>query len=365
MCSPTDTSLPCTMECLRDPVWGSPPPPPSPFPLLQLPAELVLDILDYLPDADLFHVGQTCRPLRAAVDKDWESTIDKAPFAERTAFFHDLADNKPDHWACVGCHKLHKVDTEDTPANPQDGCDFSGGRMMRSANYHIQQKHVQLAMKYHRTGHNLEYLEKLVTPFEQRFKVTGMEVRYVATPRIVQGHFILHEEWIYTSTVDQTSWDAQETAFQDVQLCPHIYFPDVETPYAEQDAFAHYTLDTGFQFAYHLDAAFRDPGTVMQVSCECCATDYTIEVEGQKTTFNVYHDFTDGNPLDTAWGLEKVWERLDEAKENEKENENGNENENEESSETAEDTEGDEEEIVTELGVGGHIPGAAHYLFYC
>lgn len=91
--------------------------------LLQLPVELVLDILDFLPPHAQLLVNQTCRALRTITHQHLlagrEHEILDSRF-HKALYLSDLSHSLPDKWACSECLKLHSIPGRETPQSLLD-----------------------------------------------------------------------------------------------------------------------------------------------------------------------------------------------------------------------------------------------------
>ncbi|KAF2815457.1 uncharacterized protein BDZ99DRAFT_495208 [Mytilinidion resinicola] len=77
--------------------------------LVRLPAELFLQIVDYLPPHAGMALALTCRFTYASIGSRFSASLPKDPFDERLEFFRLLRRDFPDYKGCHSCRSLHKA----------------------------------------------------------------------------------------------------------------------------------------------------------------------------------------------------------------------------------------------------------------
>lgn len=79
-------------------------------PLLDLPVELLYEIVDYLPVHSKATLSQTSEGLRAITHDDAVEAVLSAPKKERIAYLQLLERALPEYRLCYMCMKLHKLE---------------------------------------------------------------------------------------------------------------------------------------------------------------------------------------------------------------------------------------------------------------
>ncbi|KAL6807977.1 hypothetical protein GGI42DRAFT_340976 [Trichoderma sp. SZMC 28013] len=285
----------------------------------QLPPELFRLIISKLGLNDEFVLSQTGRGLRGVFSRNWDEALARLSSEDRSRFWAGLASICPEHWACPKCFRLHRADTSDTPNTPQEppcGARISLRRISLGG-YSLRLNHMQIALKLSRIGNlHQEFLASLMTPhrfsvstkfkFQSRFTET-----YTATPRIINGRFILREEWVITDE-GNVAWPLLHHVT--IPSCPHlcVFGKGIEnsklwkrrggrlTRQANPDAREILLLERS------IENAIERKGVSFICSCPRCPTDYAVIVSrsAMMATIEAWHDFGgEGSPMDTGWNL--------------------------------------------------------------
>lgn len=277
--------------------------------ILDLPAEVILLITDQLDRHDQFFLSQTCRPLRRLVGCDWEREMDRLSMAEKLDFWTGLAYNLPDRWACADCCRLHAVDSSDTPRAPRAPCHPHLSRGI-GKHYSIQHYHIQLALKYHRLGKSHQkQLGRLMAPYASHSSLgSTLKKAYTAEPKIVNGRFVLREEWVFRDRIGRIP--RQVLNYYCVMLCPHLLLSPIRPRSGDvpPSRWASQILCPAMEFEQLVTAAFHAPGVDVYGSCHRCPTDYAILCTDPRTiSFRAWHDFgSHGSSQDLSWRAH-VW----------------------------------------------------------
>ena len=197
--------------------------------LLNLPVDLIYNILDELQWPEKILLSQTCQLLWYTLHQKYSSAMRRATIYERLEYLTVLGKILPDHRLCTSCRALHLLDYRDLPTmrpgsfkNPCPVPDSLESRHYLHPYYSIAFHHVQLAIKYtrHRNFHQ-EHRAKLLQSFEITFpRLYSMGLMFSATPVIVCGRFILMTAFYF--------YDAEEpipiSTISDapLQICPHL-----------------------------------------------------------------------------------------------------------------------------------------------
>ncbi|KAK4079608.1 hypothetical protein Trihar35433_713 [Trichoderma harzianum] len=288
-------------------------------PLYQLPPELFRMVINNLGLHDQFVLSQTSRGLRDVFRRHWEWEISQLPSNDRSRFWAGLAFTFPDHWACPQCCRLHPIDESDTPNTPQNppcGADLSLRIINpRGYSYSLQQNHIQNALKLSRMGNSHQnYLDSLMRPhtlsrmsefmFEPSFTET-----YTARPRIINGRFILHQEWVITDEIS-----VMRPLFDHITIpgCPHLNVFGKGIMHSKwwKRTGARMTqgdnprLRANVILEQAIENAIIYEGCGILCSCPRCPTDFEVRVSEDllTATIRAWHDFGgEGAPVDTGW----------------------------------------------------------------
>lgn len=200
---------------------------------------------DGLELLDVLRLSHTCKDLRALITHDWPSAdVRQLLPVGRLEFSTTLASSSLDRWACATCSKLKPVSFDDTPKDlDYDGCKrvwWEPHETRFEPSYSLQYSHVQLALKYTRKALPgsvyEEYLARLMAPHCNQYapwRDTCGEIVYEAEPKIVDGRFLLREEWIFFSrdVATRPATTGRDVSFQHVcteiqhdrlHVCAHL-----------------------------------------------------------------------------------------------------------------------------------------------
>ncbi|KAL6697951.1 hypothetical protein J3F84DRAFT_406321 [Trichoderma pleuroticola] len=286
----------------------------------QLPPELFCQIIDNLGLHDEFVLSQTSRGLRDIFSRNWDEAITRLTYSDRLRFWAGLASISPDHWACPCCYRLHCIDESDTPNTPQNPpC---GARLcLRRVNpggYSLQQNHIQNALKFSRMGNShQEYLARLMSThrlsliadfmsFQPLFRET-----YTAKPRVINGRFILREEWVISNDKNVMGPLLHKIT---IPGCPHLCVVGkgiiISKSWKRRGGrLARQTNPNAREIILlekAIENALKHKGVSIICSCPRCPTDYEVIVskDVRTATIRAWHDFGgEGAPMDTGWDL--------------------------------------------------------------
>ncbi|EHK45370.1 hypothetical protein TRIATDRAFT_274861 [Trichoderma atroviride IMI 206040] len=269
-------------------LFPSPAPAATKCPILELPDELVLCITDHLAAHDQFLLSQTCRTMQRLASRDWNEYVRSRSPPERNEFLIGVAFGAPYHWACETCGRLHVVDPHDLPSErrlrpcvrPTD----YGARTW--ARYYLEHHHIQLALKLSGRESNRDHLERLLTTHHYATS-SRMPMTYSASPRIVEGHFLLYEKIVVGDCDRRATYSSMQQSL--VTICPHLAMVDSPLDYRRMMAWLHQTAE----FHQAVAHAVINPGQEVHRHCRWCPTDYTAvyyQLSGQ-LVFSAWHDF--------------------------------------------------------------------------
>ncbi|KAF2097233.1 hypothetical protein NA57DRAFT_57830 [Rhizodiscina lignyota] len=83
---------------------------PEPSPLLDLPLDIMFEIVDLLPLHSKVIFSQTCSDLRAVVKNETAQKLLSAPRAERVSYLRLREKAMPHYRLCYMCMRLHKLE---------------------------------------------------------------------------------------------------------------------------------------------------------------------------------------------------------------------------------------------------------------
>lgn len=289
--------------------------------ILNMPREILLEIMDHLELHDTFHLSHVCRCFRALTKRDWKEAVHQLPRHLQLSFWTGLAFVMPNHWACSLCSKLHKRNPSDAPGwtFPSISDDRDNARaqnrparciweqqqdppeMIAAPCWMMDHSHLQLAVKLtlRPQDGNASYLERLMQVFErQNYSFASHHLLdMIMTPKIVDGRYLLLVQ--YVSRLRSNKPISFEKA-PPIRVCRHmrIRAPTSAGPYPD----SWLARDLGMKgFMDDTYSAFCAPGRAFQGHCRRCMTDYTVVVTGGRLMIDEWHDY---GPYGTVHGEE-------------------------------------------------------------
>ena len=267
--------------------------------LLELPAELILDMIDCLRPIDLYLLSQTCRTLRAILNKHTSATI--LSKAERFLYLTHCSRENPEKWVCGTCIAYHPVfmaDIAKSPQGLQSSCPYAQRRSRRIARtFHVQigieHRHVQLALKYTRL-HERKYnsrIRALLAPHNDRDFTS--DISFSSRPRVVKDYdgnlrYLVFIKW---RQYDIKRMASQSNASWALPVCSHIKM-DSYLPAASYRQ-ASYLLQTPPNLTALLqcavERALQDKNKYFGW-CSHCATDFEVQNLGECLELHVWRD---------------------------------------------------------------------------
>ncbi|KAK2748808.1 hypothetical protein CKAH01_18039 [Colletotrichum kahawae] len=204
--------------------------------ILQLPMELLVQVIGYLGILDKAILSRTCAALRIVLDTDWAPVFHDCSRCEKRKFWRRIVYDLPEHWFCLTCGKIEPINQKYLPYKQWTPPCQRRGQSHRSLDpYQMRSEHVQMALKLSRLGNiNQGYLKKIMAPFSiYRRALKGNCLRhYRAVPKIVAGNFLLQKQWKFQSTFDSRDceypWNDEGMFAINKQLegiplvCPHL-----------------------------------------------------------------------------------------------------------------------------------------------
>lgn len=284
-----------------DPAPAPEPAPAAPkCPILELPDELVLCIVDQLATYDQFLLSQTCRTMKRLLSRDWNAYLRYRTPSERNEFLIAVAYGMPNHWACENCGRLHGIDQRDLPSQKRLPCCVqptdNGARLW--ARYYLEHHHIQLALKLSGRGVNEDYLQSLLAARSFTSHRSEMIVSYTARPRIVQGHFLLYESAVFGDRSCRATYSGIQQSW--ISVCPHLAMVHSPLDYRRMVAWLHQTAE----LYRAVSQAFLDPAQEVHRHCRWCPTDYSLLYHQHNGTLilSAWHDFgAYGSVLNPHW----------------------------------------------------------------
>lgn len=258
-------------------------------PILELPDELVLCIVDHLAIYDQFLLSHTCRTMQRLLFRDWNAYLRSRTPAERNDFLIAVAYGMPNHWACENCGRLHGIDRLDFPSQKKlPRCvrpTNNGARLW--ARYYLEYHHIQLALKLSGRGVNESYLQSLLTARHFTSYRVEMTITYIAMPKIVQGHFLLYEKAVFGDGCCRATYSSIQQSW--INVCPHLAMMHSPLDYRRMVAWLHQTAE----LYRAVSQAMLDYGQEVHRHCRWCATDYSLlyHQHDGRLILNAWHDF--------------------------------------------------------------------------
>ncbi|KAJ4257341.1 hypothetical protein NW762_008459 [Fusarium torreyae] len=243
-------------------------------PVLDVPAEIVLLIVDHLDLHDLFFLSQTSRRLRSISKRNWVSKLGEMPVEDKLKFWYGLAYVLPDYWACRTCCRLHSVDPLDIPSSYCGRHRIHGTRLLYG--YNLQDHHKQLALKYKRLGYD-HALEPLLRPHEEIFGSKKYPLqKYSARPKIDNNQFLLDERW--TLTPKASLKDRTPRPKCNVTVCAHMMLSATELRWNHEGPKWVISVD-GLNERLFLQLWENEPYKQYRCSCSKCLTSLAVEMD--------------------------------------------------------------------------------------
>ncbi|KAL6810610.1 hypothetical protein V8C40DRAFT_278262 [Trichoderma camerunense] len=278
-------------------------------PILQLPVELLLIILHFLPPYSRLLVYQTCRDLRAIVHRNFVAGrgVILVTMEHRLIYLTHLARSLPDRWVCAKCCKLHPTSRWDTPSSwlyrPRCGDGYhwssdehSESRIFFNYQHSASHRHIELTLKYARLNSSKrahqEHLKRLLTAHHATIirVVEGIQLKRSFYPKVVDGRYLLLTVQTYlalgSNLISQQSMDW-------IQICPHL------------TALGTFSLsrDHRMHLGKIIYLAFAAPAnTPIFESCSSCGTDFSVQASPKLATVCIWQDLgPEGSVYDPEW----------------------------------------------------------------
>lgn len=280
-------------------------------PILQVPNEILMEIIDHLHLHDEFLLSQTCRAFRKLTQRNWELAFERFSWAKRMDFRTGLAYVLPNHWVCGPCGKLHTIDTWwgwDGPKNngfplvpqcqQQDGLNFD-------TIYPLRHTHVQLALKLTRMRSvNQEYLKYIMSPFTTETMSSPylrLRLTYYAVPKVVAERFLLQVKREFRDGDEMASARVCPGELHLEHICPHMMIM-ASKAYGRR-------AGSGLSRVFGLDGlskdvhlAFASFGETFFGHCKRCPTDYAVLAHPGILTIYSWHDLGSyRSPFSQQW----------------------------------------------------------------
>ncbi|KAI1434037.1 hypothetical protein GGR50DRAFT_665151 [Xylaria sp. CBS 124048] len=253
------------------------------FPFLELPLELVREVMSLLTPVDITILSTVCRDLRS-ITRMFSLSTNLTP-RERLDFLARYSWNLPDYFVCARCSVLHRVRRRDVPTELMSRCSPSRGpdgiepaweqkKPLGNTYFAIEHHHVELTLKYSRLQlpEYQSYLEALLEPYygENPMPYGDFgEAKYSAFPKVVTDsngelRYLLLSIWRYLEYDRFTLDDLVELR----NICPHL---DSEFYFLTGRTNANLMLWT-----IERALTLRHEGEEMTGFCPRCPTDYAV-----------------------------------------------------------------------------------------
>ncbi|KAL6813755.1 hypothetical protein J3E69DRAFT_376040 [Trichoderma sp. SZMC 28015] len=268
--------------------------------ILNLPKEILILILDYLPQYQQIIFSQTCYPLRCILlnyNKAHKGSDNLHLSAnlnqhQRLEYLFALARSRPKVWACHRCSKLHHRRKLGIPMSQESPCDL---HCQKKSDYYTQgvykayYGHIQFALKYSRlqieNGNSVSqlkksdkwYLDNIMKPFSAPIrpheggmsdKIKG---RLHVFPKIIDGRFLIHSVWTFAKDIGNVS----RQSIGQFRICQHQTW--------DPSGYSNSTLLNIQAYAFRL-------GREVHHSCDFCETDFSIQASSEVTVVRIWQN---------------------------------------------------------------------------
>jgi hypothetical protein len=154
--------------------------------LLGLPREIILLLIAYLPIHSKVLLSQTFTALRNSLRPICITAENNLSRPEYWSFLSSIVDdlllvNRSVCTACDGLHTTDVLDAPDASSNMHRLCSTDYAAIGNMTFYCLKQRHIQLAIRYFRTGMQQQHLARLLSPY------SATSITEVQRPRI--SHF--------------------------------------------------------------------------------------------------------------------------------------------------------------------------------
>lgn len=316
--------------------------------LLDLPAELVEEIMHHLPAHTLQVLERTCRSIRRLCHMVSDGT---APSREEYLRYLTCCTREIiDVWICKWCMAPHPYSYDDFPSNRLRplGCKEKLGAVPLDSyyaacwGYSLALRHVQFALKYARLGQSSRYswhqrqeqrlyFEQLLAPRHTTIPTQPFDrckrARYSAWPKIAEGNFLLHSMWTYPMSGASQRFDERMMGL--LRICSHqtyFYGAVSEGEQARQSMYnllrRHDQIELVQSNPWTADRRVHDeqletrvhnalPSVISRAkqsprcgeiagSCPACPTDFSVEISQGMAVIRSWQDLgRESSPLDT------------------------------------------------------------------
>jgi hypothetical protein len=269
--------------------------------LLGLPSEVILLLIDYLPLHSKVLLSQTCTALRNILRSFCVTAKNHLSRSEYWSFLSCIADDLQltDCFVCTACDSLHTTDILDAPYTSSDKLDLcrtACAAIGNSTSYRLKQRHVQLAIRYFRSGIQQQHLARLLSPYSATSISRGPAPtqHFSARPYIINGSFILLSTWGFCSSEPKEELSMAQIRI--LQLCPHLTHQWNASSALPMNA-----------LTFAMLSAKQSPDSQIQSSCTRCTTDYTVRIHEGMLVIEAWQDFgSSGSPARPIW-YSHVW----------------------------------------------------------
>lgn len=280
-------------------------------PLLQLPVEILLTIVEMLPEHEIMVVLQTCRSLRFAVGR-LRLSVDYLTREEAVEFLVSIARELPDRWVCELCMKLHPLRVFDNSKKvKRSSCPRAPLREeYYPMNYdrRLCHHHVQLALKYARMEkiqrRYRKYLEAVLSPSHMNCVSSVVDLRCHQSyyPKIVGGRFLMLGVFHY----HRNRVDVSAKAISYLTVCSHQNF--IFSDFARLEALRAIEPapppDPNLALSSTMLEGFEAGGMEVQGCCSRCPTDFAFHGTADHATLHFWQDLgPEGSPLNPEWRI--------------------------------------------------------------
>ena len=264
-------------------------------PLLDLPLDLVYDILDELPLSEKILLSQTCRAMWYTLRHKCSSAMRKATAHERLDHLAVLGDVLPDRRLCASCRALHLVDHEDLPMASSENSktlfleSISGRHCLLPCYYSTAFPHGPPATNHtclRRLEANL--YSRDMRSFRTILRVSSMWLERSARLETKDGRFVLMTHFVFSAEGEPISFSTISKV--PLQICPHLRSGPCSS-------------DNPLLEAIRLTCTDGQSGYPQRLhSCDRCPTDYGVSIHGGEASFQVWQDLGFGeSPTDPYW----------------------------------------------------------------
>lgn len=282
--------------------------------LRDLPLELILGIVEFLPPESAAALSLSCQYLYMILKNKYLGSLQATSRGDWYLFLKLLEKELPDYIACFYCRILHSINSSEEatryiPAErPHGGSQYPAihwhnERCDDFISWHFSEPVFRIAMKRHRQNRDSQAFLDLLSPKELRLFNPSIIQWHCSLARIHNNRMFMRHQTIFVPAPNLIGTELDNFAMLPTPICPHLAIRQVHGC----ESLGCFSVVHPYQLVVLLDIPNMGEEKVVFARCHFCLTEFQVDykvIHGEHMAMfcTIWRDLGGGESyLDPQW----------------------------------------------------------------